>query len=116
VVVAWERRDFDVVISEHIYQELRRALDNPYFRRRLSPDQATDLLTLVRTRATFVAISASVEGVASHPEDDIVLSTALSASADYLVTGDRQLLRLATYSGVRIVNARELVDILRHAP
>jgi predicted nucleic acid-binding protein len=46
-------------------------------------------------------------------EDDAILATALSGKADFLVTGDRQLLRLGTYRGVRIVTARDFLTILR---
>jgi predicted nucleic acid-binding protein len=53
-----------------------------------------------------------VTGVASHPEDDPILATAVSASADYLVTGDRQLQRLGSYRGVSIVSPREFLDLL----
>ena len=56
-----------------------------------------------------------VQGVATHPEDDLVLATALSAQADYLVTGDRQLLKLEIYRGVRIVSPRAFREILESA-
>jgi uncharacterized protein len=53
-----------------------------------------------------------VSGVASHPEDDLILATAASGAADYLVTGDRQLLALGTFYEVRIVSARQFLDTL----
>ena len=43
-------------------------------------------------------ITAHVQGVATHAEDDLVLATAESAQADYLITGDKKLQRLGTYS------------------
>jgi predicted nucleic acid-binding protein len=53
-----------------------------------------------------------VQGVASHPEDDLILATAVSAQADYLVTGDRQLLALGEYQGAQIVTPRAFATIL----
>jgi predicted nucleic acid-binding protein len=50
--------------------------------------------------------------VATHPEDDLVLATAVSAHADYLVTGDRKLQRLGSYQGVRILSPREFLAVL----
>jgi hypothetical protein len=41
-----------------------------------------------------------------------VLAAAVSADADYLVTGDRQLQRLGTYEGVRIVSPRDFLALL----
>lgn len=50
--------------------------------------------------------------MATHPEDDLVLATAVSAQADYLITGDAMLRKLRTYEGVSIVSPREFLDVL----
>jgi len=43
--------------------------------------------------------------VVTHPEDDLTLATAVSAKADYLVTGDQPMLRKVgnTYQGVNLI-------------
>jgi predicted nucleic acid-binding protein len=41
-----------------------------------------------------------------------VLAAAVSASADYLVTGDRKLQRLALYEGVTILSPADFVRLL----
>jgi len=50
--------------------------------------------------------------MATHPEDDLILATAASARADYLVTGDRQLLALGTFEEIAIVTPRAFLDLL----
>jgi predicted nucleic acid-binding protein len=75
-------------------------------------DQAAGI-QLFRTDATVVLITVAVDGVATHPEDDLVQATAVSGQVDYLVTLDRQLLRLCTFVGVRIVTTREFLTILQ---
>lgn len=69
-------------------------------------------VTLLLTEATLVEVTVSVDGVATHPEDDLVLATAASAAADFLGTRDRQLLKLGTFHGVRIVHPADLVSLL----
>jgi predicted nucleic acid-binding protein len=54
----------------------------------------------------------TVTGVATHPEDDLVLAAAVSAGADYLVTGDRKLQALDTFEGVRILSPRQFLDMI----
>jgi len=56
--------------------------------------------------------------VASAPliDDDVILATALSGGAAYLVTGDIQMQRIALYSGVAIVGPRAFFDLLRAQP
>ena len=42
------------------------------------------------------------------PSDNVVIETALLGNADVIVTGDRHLLSLGYYEGIRIIQAREL--------
>jgi putative PIN family toxin of toxin-antitoxin system len=107
----WRAGSFTLALSTHIRVELERTLARPYFRARLTTDQVRDFLSLLSSEAQTVPIGATVTGVATHPEDDLVLATALSAGADYLVTGDTKLQALGSYRGVRIVSPRQFVDV-----
>jgi len=44
------------------------------------------------------------------PEDDKFLSCAVSGEATYLVTGDKGLLSLEQYRGLRIMGVREFIE------
>lgn len=57
-------------------------------------------------------ITSVVEGIATHTEDDFVIATAVSGNADFLVTGDRQLLKLQEFRSVIIVTAARFVEIV----
>lgn len=112
VIDAWSNGKFSVIVSEPILVELERTLQKPYFRRRLTAEQSSRFIKLLRNRATVSPITVSVHGVATHPEDDLILATAVSATAAYLVTGDTKLQDLGTYSGVRILSPRAFLDLL----
>jgi putative PIN family toxin of toxin-antitoxin system len=109
----WRSGAFALVLSEHVLQELARTLTDPYFASRLPREEATAILTLLRTNATVTELTLDVTGVATHPEDDLVLSTALSGQATILCTRDKQLLKLGSYQGVAILSPGELVARLR---
>jgi len=112
VLDAWRERVYTLALSEHILTELARTLEEPYFRRRMTPEQIADDLALLRAEATLTSISVEVHGVATHPEDDLILATALSSQADYLVTGYARLQNLGTYHGLVILSPRAFLDIL----
>ena len=109
---AWQAGGFRLIISEHILTNLQRALAKTYFRRRLTAAETNAFLALLRQEAILVPITESVQGVAPDAEDDLVLATAMSGRADYLVTGDAAFLDLQTYRGVRIVSPRAFLGIL----
>jgi len=47
-------------------------------------------------------ITRRVQGIATHPEDDLVVAAAISADIDNLISGDTQLQRLEIHEGVTI--------------
>jgi uncharacterized protein len=105
----WRAGAFALILSEHVLQELARTLADPYFATRLSRDDAAAILTLLRTAGTMTELTARVRGVATHPEDDAVLATALSGQATILCTRDKQLLRLRSYQQMAILSPGELL-------
>ncbi|MGH2560615.1 MAG: putative toxin-antitoxin system toxin component, PIN family [Thermomicrobiales bacterium] len=112
VLRAWQDSAFSAVVSEHILGELEATLQDPYFRARLTDQQIAEDLSLLRSEARVVAPTEEVRGVATHPEDDLILSVAISIDADYLVTGDRKLLALGSLAQVNIVTPRDFLDVL----
>ncbi len=104
---------FDLAISEYILVELRRTLAIPYYAARITPAAAARYVQLLISLGTTVRISTSVQGVATHPEDDPILATALSVRADYLVTGDRRLRdRIPSFQGIPLISPSEFRDAL----
>src|SRR4051794_19427665 len=57
----------------------------------ITPAAAARYVQLLISLGTTVRITTSVQGVATHPEDDLILATALSVRPDYLVTRHRRL-------------------------
>ena len=50
----------------------------------------------------YFAVSGSIRGVCRDPNDDMVLECAIVAGAELIVTGDKDLLAIGNYEGVRI--------------
>jgi len=87
ILDAWRDEQYILALSEHILNELTRTLAKPYFARRLTAEQQAAYELLLTTDAAVVPITVSVAGVATQPADDLVLATAISAKAGYLVSG-----------------------------
>lgn len=104
IVDAWLTGRFELVVSEPVLAELSRNIQKPYFRRRLTPAQIAEDLHRLRSVARLTPITVPVSGVATHPEDDDILATAVSGRVDYLVTGDRALQAVGSYQGVIILS------------
>jgi uncharacterized protein len=47
----------------------------------------------------------------ADPDDDRILECVAAARSDYLVTGDKHLLKTGSYRGTQIVNATEFLAL-----
>jgi len=108
----WRKRVFTLIVSEHILAELTHTLEGRYFRQRLTADEIIADIALLQNDARMTALTTPVSGVATHPEDDLILATAVSAQADYLVTGDTKLQELGTYRSITILTPRAFLNLL----
>ncbi len=113
----WRAGQFTLVISDYILAELQRTLGQPYFVARVSPEERERFLMLLTRVAERTVIRRRVAGVATHPEDDPILATALAGQADYLVTGDQRLRdRVPAFQGIPLLSPTEFLDILTRQP
>jgi putative PIN family toxin of toxin-antitoxin system len=114
VIQAWRENKYSLVLSEAILTELSRTLSEPYFSARLTAAQIEGTVNLFRSEATIVPLLVTVAGVATHPEDDLILATALSGRAHYLVTRDEKLQeKVQEYKGVSIISPLVFLQRLR---
>ena len=94
--------------SSRLINEAARVLSRPKFERYwdvsvniLHPD----LFDLVTTKSKFRAVP-------DDPDDDMVINAAYDGRADYIVSGDRHLLKMKEFKGIPIVTVARMLDIL----
>jgi len=105
ILKQWLAGKFQMITSQYILNELKSTLEKPYFKKFITGQQMTETIALFEQEAVITPIIVTIQGVATHPEDDIIIATAISANANYFVTGDGPLLRKVgnNYQGVKLV-------------
>jgi putative PIN family toxin of toxin-antitoxin system len=94
IVSVWRQGGLDVVLSRYILDEMSRVL--PRLNRvGLSPSEIRDLVDSFMFLADIVEPDAAQDMSLRDPADQQVLGTLLASKADYLITGDKDLLALA---------------------
>lgn len=114
ILRAWQRGAFELVLSPPILQELGRALFSEKLRRFrwMTEEEISELLQTLVASSVMVAGRAKIKA-SRDPDDDKFLAAAIEAEAQFVVTGDRDLLDLKTYRGVRIVRPRPFLKRIR---
>ena len=60
----------------------------------------------------IVEITSEVSGVCKEPDDDKFIACALSASADFIVSGDKDFCDIVTYNSIKIIKASHLLKMI----
>ena len=94
IVAAWRQGGLDVALSHHILDEMARVLPR-LPRIRLTATEIRDLADSFMFMADMAEPAGTPDGDLRDPADQPVLLTLLASSAQFLVTGDKDLLALA---------------------
>lgn len=91
-------------------QEIRRVLAKPYFRQTVN-DEILQKLDYIFAFSELVTIATSVTAC-RDPMDDKFLELAANGKADLIITGDKDLLSMGTYSNTLIITPARFLAIV----
>jgi uncharacterized protein len=94
IVDAWLRGSLAVGLSHYILDEMVRVLPRLPANRR-TPLEIRDLVESFLALAQIVVPDSEIEPALRDPADQQILGTLRASQADYLITGDKDLLALA---------------------
>ena len=110
LVDLWQKGKIVPIISKATFQELRSVLEYPKFS--LSEEEINTIIgNEVLPHFDVVEVTKDVKGVCRDPADDKFISCALSANADYIVTGDKDLSDMKKYRSVKIIHASDFIKM-----
>lgn len=96
-----------IYCSEFILDELREKWIVKF---RREPADVSDALALIRSRVYLVS-PIQIQSPASRDiKDNPILGTAVAARAERIITGDKDLLSMSSFEGIRIVSPAEFLE------
>jgi putative PIN family toxin of toxin-antitoxin system len=109
ILKAWRAGKIQLELSLEILDEYRQvgeilAKDHPLIDLR-------PILDYVIERAEVVSSPRLPERVCSDPDDDKFLACALASGSNFVISGDRHLLKVSGYRNVEIIKPREFLDL-----
>ena len=106
--------DYALIYSEPLLDELLAKLALPRIREKYHLDEPVvqAAITLIALRGDLVRPNRTVK-ICRDPKDDMFVEAALAGKADYVVTGDEDLLVLRRFETVRMVTPRIFLEALQ---
>jgi putative PIN family toxin of toxin-antitoxin system len=100
----------EIVASVQIIDEFKEVIARDKFR--LSSEEQEIFTNFIIRLCRIVAVKSIFKVVKDDPDDDVIVRTAYDSKVDYIVSGDRHILDLGAFAGIKIVRASELLKIL----
>ena len=95
--------DLDLLVSSRMLEEVEGVASRPYFRKYFPVEEAVEILAIVKRNGTLVKVKPPYDRICRDPKDDYLLALAKKGQADFLITGDEDLLVLKKYGKARIL-------------
>lgn len=112
IIQAAEARKLDIFISEDTATEISQVLAYPKIEKIYRAVQRRqDLIEQVLKTARFVQVTSKVGIVNEHPADNKILECALAADADYIISGDKHLLKLISYEEIQVLSVSDFLKL-----
>ena len=112
----WRAGGFILVISKPMRAELEEVLHRPRIIKNydLNEKEIEGILDLVDVKAEKWERVAGAAGLVRDKKDEMVLGTAIEVGADFLITGDKDLLELAgrkVLGRLKIITVKEYLEL-----
>ncbi|MCX8189221.1 MAG: putative toxin-antitoxin system toxin component, PIN family [Nitrososphaeria archaeon] len=101
-----------LILSKDIIEEFLEVTEDPRIRKYVDESDIIAYLSALGSIAKIVKIKSRFKIVKDDSEDDIILRTAKDGGAKYIISGDKHLLLLKEFKGIKIVTVNEMLKLL----
>lgn len=107
---AWRNGEYILITSPPIIEEIKDVLVRPEKKFSLTGYEIERVVYALRNYAFVTSGTYQVKAVKSDPDDDKFIAAALEGSASHIISGDKHLLSIQEYQGIKIVTARNFLE------
>jgi putative PIN family toxin of toxin-antitoxin system len=98
-----------IVTSDLLIAEIMLVTSRPKLKKYFQPEKVEELISLFDIVAEKVKLK-KIESICRDPKDDFLLAMAKESKADYLITGDKDLLDIKVYRNTEILTANKFKE------
>jgi putative PIN family toxin of toxin-antitoxin system len=104
LLIRARKRAFTLVLCDDIIREFEGILIKKF---KLTSTDISEISAIVSEAASEILHKLNpIPNICRDPNDDMIIACAIDATADYIVTGDEDLLILKKYKDIIIINPR----------
>ena len=95
-----------LITTEQLVDELKIVIARPKLQKYFDQEKVTELISLLDIISEKVEIK-KIEQICRDPKDDFLLALSKESKANYLITGDKDLLEIRIYGKTEILTVKK---------
>jgi putative PIN family toxin of toxin-antitoxin system len=108
-----ESKGCTIIFSQELLDEFIEVSNRPKILKYFGQSAVEAILVAIQEFSEFIDVTSKIKFL-NDSKDDFLLSLAMDGKADYLITGDKELLEVKKYGKTEIIGMAEF--LLRHHP
>jgi len=100
----------DVFISRDIIREIEDKLRSKFL---WNNNQIRIFIDSILEFCHLIEVNEKIIFVKDDPDDDKILECAVTAKCDYIISGDRHLIKLGAYKNIKILRPADFLFLIR---
>jgi putative PIN family toxin of toxin-antitoxin system len=101
---------FEVIIGGYIINEISKKLTEKI---KIPKERVNEIIDFLRVYCTIADYKSFKKSICRDKKDDEIIALAKCSNSKYIVTGDKDLLVLINFEGIKIINPRQLWEITK---
>ena len=101
-----------LVTTDQLINELKLVTSREKLKKYFEPEKVTDLISLLDIISEKVRIN-RFERICRDPKDDFLLALSKESKADFLITGDKDLLEIRHYGRTEILTLKKFKERIK---
>ena len=102
--------EITLLFSKELLEEFVTVSTRTKFKRYFTEKDLQELITSIKAHAEFIIVSSTVN-ICRDPKDNFLLSLSKDGKANYLVTGDKDLLEIRNFGKTSILTLTEFSNL-----
>lgn len=95
-------------MSHDTFKEFERVIDYP--RLNFTENEKKRFIRLIIEVFEFVKPNEKIDLIKEDPDDDKIVECAVASSAQYIVSGNKHLLKYEKFRDIKIIKCKDLLD------
>lgn len=105
-------KNIQIFVCSELLQEFSDVITRPKLKNYIKKSDIIATKELFDTYCEFVEIKHNAKSSIRDPKDLYLLSLAETVNADYIITGDKDLLTLETHKEIKILNFTDFIKLI----